>query len=66
MIQVSKSEAAHLRKVIPGVHISRTTHKRYVEETMTVLTQLPNNIEAQAALAELKKDRTGNSYQYAG
>jgi len=64
MIQVTKSEAEHLRKVVPGVHIRRTVHKRYAEETMAVLTQLPDNSDAQAVLAGLNRIN-GNSYQYA-
>lgn len=64
MIQISKVEAAHLYKTVPGVHIRRTVHKRYAEETMAVLTQLPDNLDAQAALAELKHSGS-NNYQYA-
>jgi len=65
MIEITKSEAEHLRKVIPGVHIRRTVHKRFVEETMAVLTQLPDNIEAQETIAELKKLYGNNFYQFA-
>lgn len=55
MIRVTKNEAIHLRKMIPGVHITRTTHKWYAEETKRVLTQLPDNAEAVDSLRELEK-----------
>ena len=53
MIEITKNEAIYLRKVIPNVHITRTTHKWYAEEVKRVLTQLPGNVEAEAALREL-------------
>ena len=41
MVEITKNEATYLRKVIPNVHITRTTHKWYVE--------------AEAALYELNR-----------
>ena len=64
MIKVSKKEAEYLRKMIPGVHIRKTVHKRYAEETMNVLTLLVDNEEAKQALSDLKKFYRMNSYQY--
>lgn len=40
MIEITKNEATYLRKIIPNVHITRTTHKWYAEEIKSVLTQL--------------------------
>lgn len=61
MIEITKNEAAYLRTVIPNVHITRTTHKWYAEEIKSVLTQLPDNVEANYALAELNKGHRTNS-----
>lgn len=61
MIEINKNEAAYLRKVIPNVHITRTAHKRYAEEIKSVLTQLPGNVEAEAALKELNKFQRQNT-----
>ena len=36
MIQISKTEAAALRKAFPQVSIKRTTNKYYVEDNMAV------------------------------
>lgn len=55
MVEITKNEATYLRKVIPNVHITRTTHKWYAEEIKSVLTQLPGNVEAEAALHELNR-----------
>ena len=41
MVEITKREAEYLRKVIPGVHITRTVHHWYAEEIKSVLTQLP-------------------------
>ena len=51
MIEITKREAIYLRKVIPNVHITRTTHKWYAEEIKSVLTQLPGNVEARPRYA---------------
>jgi hypothetical protein len=61
MIEITKNEAAYLRKIIPDVHITRTTHKWYAEEIKSVLTQLPDNVEAKYALAELNNGHRTNS-----
>lgn len=55
MIEITKNEAMYLRKVMPNVHITRTTHKWYAEEIKSVLTQLPDNVEAIEALKELAR-----------
>lgn len=55
MIEITKNEAMYLRKVMPNVHITRTTHKWYAEEIKSVLTQLPDNVEAIEALKELDR-----------
>lgn len=55
MIKVSKREAAYLREMIPGVHIRKTVHKRYAEETMAVLTALTDNEDAVNALKDLNR-----------
>lgn len=62
MIEITKNEATYLRKVIPGVHITRTTHKWYAEEIKSVLTQLPGNVEAEEALKELNRTKRVNTY----
>lgn len=55
MIRVTRNEALYLRKMIPGVHITRATHKWYAEEVKSVLTLLPDNAEAVESLAELNR-----------
>lgn len=61
MIEITRNEATYLRKIIPNVHITRTTHKWYAEEIKSVLTQLPGNVEAEAALRELSRAQRTNS-----
>lgn len=61
MIEITKNEAIYLRKIIPNVHITRTTHKWYAEEIKSVLTQLPGNVEAEEALRELNRTHRTNS-----
>lgn len=61
MVEITKREAEYLRKVIPNVHITRTTHHWYAEEIKSVLTQLPGNPEAEAALRELNRAQRTNS-----
>ena len=61
MVEISKREAEYLRKVIPGVHITRTVHKWYAEEIKSVLTQLPGNPEAEEALKELNRTHPTDS-----
>lgn len=55
MVEITKNEATYLRKVIPNVHITRTTHKWHAEEIKSVLSQLSGNVEAEAALRELNR-----------
>ena len=61
MIEITKNEATYLRKIIPNVHITRTTHKWYAEEIKSVLTQLPGNVEAEEALRQFKRFHCTNS-----
>ena len=54
MIEITKNEATYLRKVIPNVHITRTTHKWYAEEVKS----------AEAALRELNRtQRTISNFE---
>ncbi len=55
MIRITRNESLYLRKMIPNVHITRTTHKWYAEEIKSVLTLLPDNAEAVESLAELNR-----------
>ena len=36
MVEITKREAEYLRKVLPGVHITRTVHHWYAEEIKSV------------------------------
>ena len=64
MVEITKNEATYLRKVIPNVHNTRTTHKWYAEEIKSVLTQLPGNVEAEAALREFNRtQRTISNFE---
>lgn len=60
MVEITKREAEYLRKVIPGVHITRTIHHWYAEGIKSVLTQLSGNVEAEAALRELNRTQRTN------
>lgn len=67
MVEITKREAEYLRKVIPGVHITRTVHHWYAEEIKSVLTQLPGNPEAEEALRELNRtQRTNTNFEILG
>lgn len=56
MITVTKAEAKMIRKMFPKAHMSKTVHHIMVDEVKDILKALPNNIDAQAALAEMERD----------
>ena len=56
MITVTKAEAKMIRKMFPRAHMVTTVHKTMVDETRDVLKALTNNVDAQAALAEMERD----------
>ena len=56
MITVTKTEAKMIRKMFPRAHMVTTVHKTMVDETRDVLKALTNNVDAQAALAEMERD----------
>lgn len=56
MITVTKAEAKMIRKMFPRAHMVTTVHKTMVDETRDVLKVLTNNVDAQAALAEMERD----------
>lgn len=55
MIVISKSEAEFIRKKFPRAHMVTTVHKTMVDEIPEILKSLPNNINAQKALAEMEQ-----------
>ena len=61
MIEITKNEATYMRKIIPNVHITRTTHKWYADEIKSVLTHVPGSVEAEEALRELNRTHRTNS-----
>lgn len=56
MITVTKAEAKMIRKMFPKAHMSKTVHHIMVDEVKDILNVLPNNVDAQAALAEMEHD----------
>lgn len=56
MITVTKAEAKMIRKMFPKAHMSKTVHHIMVDEVKDILKALPNNVDAQAALAEMERD----------
>lgn len=55
MIEITKNEEKFLMKKFPGIKITTTRHKRYVEERRSILEQLPNNKQAIESLNELNR-----------
>lgn len=55
MIVISKSEAELIRKKFPRAHMVTTVHKTMVDEIPEILKSLPNNVNAQKALAEMEQ-----------
>lgn len=55
MIEISKAEAAYVRSVYPEVHIAKTRHKRYLEESLRYLILLPENVEAARIVRQMQR-----------
>jgi hypothetical protein len=55
MIEITKSEAQHLRELFHGIHIAKTKHKLYVSEELRYLRALPDNAEARAIVKNTNK-----------
>ena len=55
LIEITKSEAQHLRELFHGIHIAKTKHKRYVSEELRYLRALPDNAEARAIVKNTNK-----------
>lgn len=46
MIQVSKRDIAKVRKLFPALHVKRTVHKYYVEESTALINYLKHGMAA--------------------
>ena len=45
MIQVSKKEINNVRKLFPHLHVKRTVHKYYVEESNALIQYLLHGVK---------------------
>lgn len=57
MIEITKEEAKVIRKKYPRAAISKTVHKRYLEENEKYLRLIPYNTAAAQILAGIKRKR---------